>query len=309
MAEAKGMPGTAVEPSVLLESLGHAVIATDLDGVVLYWNRAAQRLYGWTVAEAVGRNIRALILPEVTQQAGAEIMAALNEGNTWSGGFPVRHQDGTIFPALVTDTGIYRDGALIGIVGVSTNLGTALRPLLERSSDAALVLRPHGVIVFASTAVNQLFGWSDQTLVGTSIMPLVHPEDRSAFAEFLRQELARPGLYAPLDLRVRRGPDWVWAEAALTNLLDDPIVHGVICNLRRNVRRTAQEAAETRATQLEAALGSRLIIERAKGYLIGREGISADTAFDLLRRYARAHNRTIRDVANAVSNGDLNLSA
>ena len=296
-------------PGVLLDSLGHAVIATDLDGVVSYWNSAAERLYGWTAAEAVGRNIMTLTVPEVSQQAAAEIRAALKAGIPWSGGFPVRHKDGTIFPVLVTGTHIYRDGALTGIIGVSTNLGTALRPLLQRSSDAALVLRRDGVITFASSAVNQLFGWSAEALVGTSMTPLVHPEDRSAFAEFMTQVLARPGPYAPLDLRVHRGPDWVWAEAALTNLLDDPVVRGVVCNLRLNVRRAAQEAAETRAEQLQAALVSRLIIERAKGYLIARQAISADTAFDLLRRYARAHNRRIRDVAHDVTQGVLDLPA
>ena len=75
---------------------------------------------------------------------------------------PVRRKNGTRFPALVTDAGVYRDGVLVGIVGVSTNLGMALRPLLDRSTDAALVLRSDGLVTYASPAVRQLFGWSDR---------------------------------------------------------------------------------------------------------------------------------------------------
>ena len=214
-------------------------------GVVVYWNAAAQDLYGWTPGEAIGRNIAELTVPEVGQDTAADIMAALRDGVPWSGGFPVRRKDGTRFPALVTDAGVYRDGVLVGIVGVSTNLGAALRPLLERSTDAALVLRADGVVTYASPAVGQLFGWSEEDIIGAAITTLLHPDDRDTLGRFLQRVLAAPGAHPPVELRVRRDRDWVWAEAALTNLLDDPTVRGVVCNLRVSLRRTAQEEAET----------------------------------------------------------------
>ena len=99
----------------------------------------------------------------------------------------------------------------------------------------------------------------------------------------------------------------MWAEAALTNLLDDPTVRGVVCNLRVSLRRTAQEEAETRAAQLETALDTRVIIEQAKGFLAGRLGITVDAAFELLRRYARSHHLAMRDVSRRVVDGDLPL--
>ena len=76
-------------------------------------------------------------MPETGQELAAEVMAALRQGRPWSGGFTVRRKDGTTFPALVTDAGVADDGGrLVGIVGVSTDLGHALRPLLARSSAA-----------------------------------------------------------------------------------------------------------------------------------------------------------------------------
>jgi PAS domain S-box-containing protein len=216
----------------------------------------------------------------------------------------VRRKDGSLFPALVTDAGIYRDGILVGIVGVSTNLGSALRPLLERSTDAALVLRHDAVITYASPAVELLFGWDQDGLMGTSFVPLLHEEDRPALATLLQDVVAHPGVHAPVEVRVQAWQDWRWAEVAFTNLLDDPMVRGVVCNLRPSPARMAREQAELRARQLETALQSRLVIELAKGYLAGRDGVAPDDAFTSLRAYARAHHLTVHEVCRRVVHGE-----
>jgi PAS domain S-box-containing protein len=298
---------TPFEPAEILESLGQALIVTDPEGVVLVWNHAAEALYGWTPDEARGRNIRDLTVPPVAAPDAEEIMAALRNGVTWSGGFPVRDKAGNMFPALVTDSGLYREGILVGIVGVSTNLGTALQPLLERSTDAALVLRSDAVVTYASPAVEQLFGWAD-SIVGTSVVPLLHPEERPALARFMEEVVAQPGAHPALEVRVLSEEGWVWAEAALTNLLDDPGVRGVVCNLRRSLRREELESAETRVEQLNTALRSRVIIEQAKGFLVARHDIGPDQAFERLRAYSRNHHTVIREVARRVLARELDLA-
>ncbi|GAB3776332.1 PAS domain S-box-containing protein [Nocardioides ginsengisegetis] len=290
-----------------LAALGQAVITTDPLGVVVAWNPAAEQLYGWTAEEAIGKNIAELCVPDVAQETAADIMAALRDGTSWSGGFPVRRKDGSMFPALVTDAGIYRDGEVVGVVGVSTNLGTALRPLLERSTDAALVLRSDAVITYASPAVGQLFGWDQDTLVGSSVVPLLHAEDRPALARLLGNVVTHPGAHPAVDVRVMAFDDWRWAEAALTNLLDDPFVRGVVCNLRASPARAAQEQAETRAEQLETALRSRLAIEQAKGYVAAQLGIDPEASYPLLRGYARSHHLALREVCRRVVAGELTL--
>src|SRR6476661_4695247 len=121
----------------LLHALGHAGIATDTQGTLLFWNGAAEQLYGWPAEEAVGRDMSDVTVSEVSQAAAAESMGALREGRPWSGGFAVRRRGGEVLHALVTDSGVYRDGELIGIVGASLNLGDAVRHLMERSTDAA----------------------------------------------------------------------------------------------------------------------------------------------------------------------------
>ena len=296
------------DPAELLAAVGQAVIATRPDGTVVFWNAGAERLYGWTADEARGQDIGDLTVPVVSTEVAADIMAALRKGVAWSGGFPVRRKDGTVFPALVTDSGIYRDGELVGIVGISANLGTALRPLLERSTDAAVAVRADAVITYASPAVGPLFGWDENAIIGSSIVPLVHAEDRDALAEFLTEVVRIPGAHARRELRLRTADEtWVWVEAGLTNMLDDPVVRGVVCHLHLSVSRLARERAEERVAQLQQALDTRVIIEQAKGFLTGRDGVLPDVGFERLRRYAREHGESLREVAAQVVDGVITL--
>jgi GAF domain-containing protein len=57
--------------------------------------------------------------------------------------------------------------------------------------------------------------------------------------------------------------------------------------------------------QLQEALSSRIAIEQAKGILANGHRISVDQAFERLRRYARAHNAALHDVAEGVVSGKL----
>ena len=71
------------EQAALLDAANDAIYVHDLDQTVLYWNRGAERLYGWTSAEAVGR--KTTELAEYEPAATAAAQAALMEQGHWSG--------------------------------------------------------------------------------------------------------------------------------------------------------------------------------------------------------------------------------
>jgi PAS domain S-box-containing protein len=97
-----------------------AVIATDPRGRITHWNRFAERLYGWSAAEVLGRPVVEVTPAQETAEEAAAIMARLLEGDSWRGEMRVRRKDGTAFVAEVTDSPV-RDatGRLTGVVGVS----------------------------------------------------------------------------------------------------------------------------------------------------------------------------------------------
>jgi len=107
----------------LLDAVGQAVIAADPQGKVIYWNRAAQELYGWSAEEAIGRPIMEVTPSEDLMEQAEEIMNELMAGRSWTGELVVRRKDGTTFPALVTDTPAHdEEGNLVATIGVYTDI-------------------------------------------------------------------------------------------------------------------------------------------------------------------------------------------
>ncbi len=70
------------EQAALLDAANDAILVHDLDETVLFWNRAAERLYGWPNAEAVGRKISELVPQDAALQVAK---AALLDQGSWSG--------------------------------------------------------------------------------------------------------------------------------------------------------------------------------------------------------------------------------
>jgi PAS domain S-box-containing protein len=107
----------------LLDAVAQAIIATDVSGRIVYWNAAAEALYGWRADEVLGRQVLDVTVAEPSRVDGAEIMTRLQRGETWSGEFLVRRRDGTTFSALVTDSPVFdAAGHVTGIVGISVDL-------------------------------------------------------------------------------------------------------------------------------------------------------------------------------------------
>jgi AmiR/NasT family two-component response regulator len=104
----------------------------------------------------------------------------------------------------------------------------------------------------------------------------------------------------------REDPDWVAAAAErgifayARQETSDSIQAAIEVAMRR--WREHRELAE-QIERLEGALQRRALIERAKGILMERHSIADRQAFELMREHARSNNRTVVDVAGAVTQG------
>jgi PAS domain S-box-containing protein len=118
----------------LLNAVEQAVIATDLEGNIIYWNSFAEQLYGWSPQEVIGANVVDLIPAIASKEVAAEIFRYLKDSRSWTGEMLVQRRDGSEFFAMITDSPILNDrGQLIGVVEVSTDITDAKRAEKERA--------------------------------------------------------------------------------------------------------------------------------------------------------------------------------
>ncbi|XP_031497119.1 uncharacterized protein LOC116262146 isoform X1 [Nymphaea colorata] len=114
----------------ILQSMGQSVHVLDLNGRIIYWNRTAERVYGYSASEALGQDAVKLLVDARDIDIAERIVSQIKMGGSWSGQFPVKKKSGERFSAIASDTPLYDDdGRLIGIICVSNDV----RPFQENT--------------------------------------------------------------------------------------------------------------------------------------------------------------------------------
>jgi PAS domain S-box-containing protein len=200
----------------ILNAIGEAVIATTPEGVITYWNGAAEEMYGWRAEDVLGRQIGEITVPIPRADEAEAIMAAVRNGETWSGDFTVQRYDGTTFIAHVTNTPILNsDRSVHSVIGVSNDV-TERRKIEEELvrreailSDAQRVAN-FGHYVFDvetgrwthSEQLDQILGIGPEyeaTVAGWA--QIIHPDDRDELQRYLSDTVL--GQHVPFDREYR----------------------------------------------------------------------------------------------------------
>src|SRR6202022_881968 len=163
----------------LLRSVQQAVIATDLEGRVTYWNRFAESLFGWKREEVIGRNVLGLPPAPNSLEKSAEIFDRISNGESWSGDLILQRRDGSLFTAWVTDSPITdAEGKVIGIVGATSDIADRRHAREELMHREAQLIEAQEIAHLGSWEVDMATrepSWSDETYRIFGIRKYDHP--------------------------------------------------------------------------------------------------------------------------------------
>jgi PAS domain S-box-containing protein len=143
----------AAHLAAIVESSDDAIVSKTLDGVITSWNRAAERMFGWTSAEAIGRNIT-LIIPKDRHPEEIEVLARLRRGERVEHFDTVRvRKDGTSIDISLTVSPVLNaSGAVVGASKIARDISD--RKEIERMR-AGIIAREQEARA-AAEAANQL---------------------------------------------------------------------------------------------------------------------------------------------------------
>ena len=186
--------------SAAVESSNDAIVTKSLDGTITGWNPAAERLFGYTAAEAVGRTIDLIIPPERLAEMH-DILRRVGRGDRIEHYETVRlRKDGRKVEVLLGISPITTvSGAIVGAsktardITESKKIQRALsqqieerRRIFESSQDLILVTDPQGILVQVSPSCEAILGYLPDELIGRSAVDFIHGEDLDNTREQMR---------------------------------------------------------------------------------------------------------------------------
>jgi PAS domain S-box-containing protein len=191
----------AIEYANLLDLANDAILVIDLTGVIEFWNKGAERLYGYTSSEAIGTNAHTLLKTEFPVPV-EEIIGWLRRSREWSGEITHTRKDGlTVIVSSRWSPRYNNKGELIGSFEIN-------RDITEQSAAREALVAAEQRLQLAHAAakawwwefdleskslkrsrdVSELYGLKPGTLQVDSFdqaRGLVHPEDQHKLDEML----------------------------------------------------------------------------------------------------------------------------
>jgi|GEM_PF-273101 len=279
ITQTKNISKVAKFQANLLNSVGQAVIATELDGTITFFNKAAEDIYGWEKEEAVGKNIINVTVPDVSLDMAVEIMTTLQNGEAWSGEFNVQNKNGRIFPVLIHNSHISnKKGELIGIIGISTDISERkekdqhlklLESVIVNANDSILITEaepfdlPGPRILYVNEAFTKMTGYTSEEVIGKTPRILQGPKTDKNELKKLSTALRNRQPCEMTVVNYKKNGEEFWIHISITPVANEKgwFTHWIAIERDVTEQRNAQEALKEsesflRETQKVAGIGN-----------------------------------------------------
>src|SRR5215217_3121334 len=274
----------------VLDAAFDAIVTITPDGIVRWFNRGAERIFGYRAEEVVGQPVT-LLMPERYRElcvGGLHRYLQTGEARVVGGTTELvgLRKDGSEFPIEMSLGETHEDGEWL-FTGVIRDIAERkevekvikegeerIRSLLQNTSDIITLLEADGTVRYISPAVERVTGYRPEEQIGTCAFGFVHPDDREQALDTFAELLKEPGLHPPLEFRVpHKDGLWCYLEHVVNNLIDDPAVSGVVITSR-----DVTERKEAERKLREAEQRYRTLIEQGPAVVYIQEIGSSDSA-------------------------------
>ncbi len=241
-----------------------AILGKTLDGIITSWNKGAERIYGYTAEEAIGRTVAMLVPPDREDEL-PYILEKLTRGEGISHYDTLRvTKDGRLVNVSLTISPIHdASGAITGASSIGRDVtkekeaeaalresARAYKLLMEQASDAILVSYPDQPLIEVNQRARDMLGYTKEELIQLSGGGSALPEGMSELP--LRLDEFHNADIVSAERPVRRKDGTVIIVEISTRRLED----GRIVTIARDItdRKRAEEALRLSEAQLRSAI-------------------------------------------------------
>jgi PAS domain S-box-containing protein len=177
---------TARHLAKVVESSDDAIVSKDLNSIIISWNRAAERLFGYTADEMIGESIRKIIPPD-RQSEEDFVLDRIGKGESITHFETIRrHKSGRLIPISLTVSPVVDDdGKIVGASKIARDISERieadiasrrLSAVVESSDDAIITKSLDSIITSWNPGAERIFGYTAEEAIGKSIRMLIPPE-------------------------------------------------------------------------------------------------------------------------------------
>jgi PAS domain S-box-containing protein len=246
--------------AAIVESSDDAIISKDLNGIITSWNQAAERLFGYTAEEAIGKPVTLLIPPERHDEESS-ILASIKRGQRIEHYETIRRRkDGGLLDISLTVSPIRNDaGTIVGASKIARDITRRKRievALRESEQRLRLATQTGKLVVWDWDITTSHVSWSDSLYAIHGVRPdqfdgtvegfaaLIHPEDRRSASEAIHHAVDNDVIYELEFRAIRPDGEVIWL---FTNAV-------VLCDSGRPVRMLGATMDITERKLVEEAL-------------------------------------------------------
>jgi PAS domain S-box-containing protein len=259
-------PANATELAAIVDSAEDAILSKDIAGTILTWNASAERMYGYSAAEAVGQPISMLLPPDRPEEV-TEIMQLLLRGERIDHLVTRRiRKDGVLIDVSLTVSPIKdAHGAVIGAATIARDItrqneaesgAQQLAAIVEASEDAIFSRTLEGRLISWNAGAEKLFGYNRAEVIGRSSDLLLFEEPTPQIAT-IRERLNRGEHQKPIEMLMRRkdGSE-VFVSSSAAPIVDKRGSVVGVAAVVRDVTEQRRLEEQLRQTQKLEAIGS-----------------------------------------------------
>ena len=182
--------------AAIVESSADAIIGKTLDGTITDWNPAAERMYGYSADEAIGRPVT-MLFPADRLDESTEILERVRRGERIQSLETNRvHKDGHVLEVSITVSPIHdEDRAVVGASTIARDVSRQrdaerglrrLATIVESSGEALVTLELDGTVASWNRGADRTLGYSAEEMIGRSIARIAPPEVAGGLSERLQ---------------------------------------------------------------------------------------------------------------------------